>query len=119
VAAEVRQLAQRSSDAAKEISSLLKDSADKVENGLMLAEQSGNTLNQIVSSIKTLSKLMNDIALSSSEQSNGVTQINIAIKQIDQSVQQNNALVEQTSHAGASLDKQASHLKALVSQFTV
>ena len=119
VAAEVRQLAQRSSDAAKEISGLLKDSADKVENGLMLAEQSGNTLRDIVSSIQTLSKLMNDIAISSNEQSNGVSQINIAIKQIDQSVQQNNSLVEQTSHAGASLDKQASHLKALVSQFTV
>ena len=119
VAAEVRQLAQRSSDAAKEISGLLKDSADKVENGLMLAEQSGNTLRDIVNSIQTLSKLMNDIALSSNEQSNGVSQINIAIKQIAQSVQQNNSLVEQTSHAGASLDKQASHLKALVSQFTV
>ncbi|TMO55239.1 methyl-accepting chemotaxis protein [Pseudoalteromonas phenolica] len=119
VAAEVRQLAQRSSDAAKEISGLLKDSADKVDNGLMLAEQSGNTLRHIVSSIQTLSKLMNDIALSSNEQSNGVSQINIAIKQIDQSVQQNNSLVEQTSHAGASLDKQASHLRALVSQFTV
>ncbi|ALO42027.1 methyl-accepting chemotaxis protein [Pseudoalteromonas phenolica] len=119
VAAEVRQLAQRSSDAAKEISGLLKDSADKVDNGLMLAEQSGNTLRDIVSSIQTLSKLMNDIALSSNEQSNGVSQINIAIKQIDQSVQQNNSLVEQTSHAGASLDKQASHLRALVSQFTV
>ena len=117
VAGEVRNLAQRSASAAKEIKDLINDSVEKVKSGSKTAENSGKTLAQIVVEIEKFGDMMEDIASSAREQSAGITQVGAAISQMDQITQQNAALVEQASAASESLAEQAQRLDQLVSFF--
>jgi methyl-accepting chemotaxis protein len=107
VAAEVRKLAQRSADAAKEISTLIKDSVDKVADGTRLVDASGKALEEIVQGVKKVSDIVAEIAAASQEQSSGIEQINKAISQMDEVTQQNASLVEEAASASESMDAQA------------
>ncbi len=117
VAAEVRNLAQRSAAAAKEIKTLIGDSVDKVENGSKLVQQAGDTMEEIVTSIKRVTDIMAEISAASAEQSSGIEQVNQAITQMDEVTQQNAALVEEATAAAESLEEQAQNLSASVSVF--
>ena len=117
VATEVRSLAQRSADAAKEIKTLIGDSVNKVETGTALVAQAGNTMEQIVASIRRVTDIMGEITAASSEQSAGIEQVNQAITQMDSVTQQNAALVEQEAAATASLKNLADNLAIVVSEF--
>lgn len=117
VAGEVRNLAQRSATAAKEIKSLIKDSVEKVGDGTRLVGESGRTLDGIVESVKKVSDIIAEIAGASQEQSSGINQINKAITQMDEVTQQNAALVEQAAAAAEALDEQAQGLQRLVDFF--
>ncbi|HRD49815.1 MAG TPA: methyl-accepting chemotaxis protein [Candidatus Contendobacter sp.] len=119
VAGEVRKLAQRSADAAKEIKSLITDSVNKVEDGGQLVERSGHTLKEIVTSIKKVSDIVAEIAAASREQASGIEQVNKAILQMDQVTQQNAALVEQTAAASHAMGDQAKELQHLMGFFTL
>jgi methyl-accepting chemotaxis protein len=119
VAAEVRNLAQRSAAAAKEIKSLIKDSVEKVEEGTKLVDQSGDTLGQIVESIKKVSDIVAEIAAASQEQASGIEQVNKAVTQMDEVTQQNAALVEEAAASSESLDEQANNLDNLMNFFKV
>lgn len=119
VAGEVRNLAQRSAEAAKEIKELIRDSVNKVEDGSALVNESGETLKEIVSSVEKVSQMVADISVASDEQSSGIEQVNKAISQMDEMTQQNAALVEQASAAGESMAEQASSMKSLLGFFTV
>jgi methyl-accepting chemotaxis protein len=117
VAAEVRNLAQRSAAAAKEIKTLISDSVSKVETGTKLVDQAGDTMDEIVSSVKKVSDLIAEIAAASQEQSAGIGQINTAVAQMEQVVQQNASLVEEASAATESMKEQAAGLLDTVSRF--
>jgi methyl-accepting chemotaxis protein len=117
VAAEVRNLAQRSAAAAKEIKILIGDSVDKVENGSRLVEQAGQTMEEIVTSIKRVTDIMSEISAASMEQSAGIDQVHQAITQMDEVTQQNAALVEEAAAAAESLEEQAQSLSQSVSIF--
>ncbi|MEI2783695.1 MAG: methyl-accepting chemotaxis protein [Candidatus Competibacter sp.] len=117
VAGEVRKLAQRSADAAKEIKSLITDSVAKVEDGGRLVEQSGHTLKEIVTAIKKVSDIVAEMTAASREQATGIEQVNKAILQMDQMTQQNAALVEQTAAASQSMEDQADKLQQLLAFF--
>ncbi len=117
VAGEVRKLAQRSADAAKEIKALISDSVNKVADGGQLVEQSGHTLKEIVTAIKKVSDIVAEIAAASREQASGIEQVNKAILQMDQVTQQNAALVEQTAAASQSMGDQAQELQRLMGFF--
>jgi len=117
VASEVRSLAQRSASAAKEIKSLISDSVDKVTTGNRLVEQAGKTMNEIVMSVKRVTDIMSEITAASQEQSSGIEQVNQAIAQMDETTQQNAALVEQASASARSLEEQAAHLVGAVRRF--
>jgi methyl-accepting chemotaxis protein len=117
VAAEVRNLAQRSAGAAKEIKALIQDSADKVGQGSKLVSQSGETLRDIVTSVKKVSDIIGEIATASSEQATGIEQINTAVVQMDRGTQENAALVEQASSAATAMTEQSEGLVELVSYF--
>ncbi|HQS31610.1 methyl-accepting chemotaxis protein [Polaromonas sp.] len=117
VAAEVRNLAQRSAAAAKEIKTLIGDSVDKVEEGSKQVAQAGQTMDEIVSSVKRVTDIMAEITVASQEQTSGIEQINQAITQMDQVTQQNAALVEEAAAAAASLQEQASGLSQVVRVF--
>ncbi|HQS90096.1 methyl-accepting chemotaxis protein [Polaromonas sp.] len=119
VAAEVRNLAQRSAAAAKEIKTLIGDSVDKVEEGSKQVAQAGQTMDEIVSSVKRVTDIMAEITVASQEQTSGIEQINQAITQMDQVTQQNAALVEEAAAAAASLQEQASGLSQVVSVFKI
>ncbi len=119
VASEVRNLAQRSATAAKEIKTLIEDSVGKVDEGSRLVDESGRTLEQIVSSVKKVSDIVAEIAAASAEQSTGIDQVNKAITQMDQMTQQNAALVEQAAAASEALTEQATGLNELVSFFSI
>jgi methyl-accepting chemotaxis protein len=119
VAGEVRKLAQRSADAAKEIKSLITDSVTKVEDGSKLVDKAGQTLKEIVGSVKKVSDIVAEIAAASREQANGIEQVNKAILQMDQVTQQNAALVEETAAASQSMGEQARELQGLMSFFTL
>ena len=119
VAGEVRNLAQRSAQAAKEIKELIRDSVAKVEDGTGLVNESGVMLKDIVTAVEDVTGMIRDIAQSSSEQSSGIEQVNTAISQMDEMTQQNAALVEQAFAAGESLSEQARQLMNLMSFFTV
>lgn len=119
VASEVRNLAQRSASAAKEIKTLITDSVDKVENGTRLVDRAGQTMSDVVRSIQRVAKLMSDIAEASLEQSAGIEQVGVAIAQMDEATQQNAALVEEAAAAAESLEVQARHLAETVSVFVV
>lgn len=119
VATEVRSLAGRSAQAAKEIKSLIGASVDRVEQGTLLVDQAGATMTEVVSSIKKVTVLMGDISAASREQSQGVSEVGEAIQQMDQVTQQNAAMVEEMAAAAASLNAQAQELVATVSVFTL
>ena len=117
VAGEVRKLAQRSADAAKEIKTLIGDSVTKVADGGKLVEQSGQTLKEIVGAIKKVSDIVAEMAAASREQASGIEQVNKAILQMDQVTQQNAALVEQTAAASQAMGDQAQKLQQLMTFF--
>jgi methyl-accepting chemotaxis protein len=117
VASEVRSLAQRSANAAKEIKTLITDSVDKVEVGNAQVNNAGKTIQELVMQVRKVNDLIAEITSSSEEQSTGVTQINQAVSQLDQTTQQNAALVEETSAAAESLRNQAHALTLAVSVF--
>jgi methyl-accepting chemotaxis protein len=117
VAAEVRNLAQRSAAAAKEIKTLIGDSVDKVDAGSKLVHAAGQTMDEIVVSVKKVSDLIAEIAAASQEQSSGVEQVSAAVTQMDQVVQQNASLVEEATAATESMKAQAGALLQMVSRF--
>jgi methyl-accepting chemotaxis protein len=117
VATEVRNLAQRSAAAAKEIKSLIDDSVEKVDVGSRLVGQAGTTMAEIVSSVKLVTDIMGEVTAASQEQSAGIEQVNQAITQMDEATQQNAALVEQAAAAAGSLEDQAGNLMRVVSVF--
>ena len=117
VAGEVRNLAQRSAAAAKEIKQLISDSVEKVEGGTRQVEQAGKTMEEIVTAIKRVNDIMAEIAAASIEQSSGIDQVNQAVTQMDEVTQQNAALVEEAAAAAESLEEQANGLAQAVSVF--
>jgi methyl-accepting chemotaxis protein len=117
VASEVRNLAQRSAAAAKEIKGLIGDSVEKVDLGARLVEQAGTTMGEIVDSVKRVTDIMSEITCASQEQTSGIEQINQAISQMDQVTQQNAALVEEAAAAAESLQERAGALAQVVSVF--
>jgi methyl-accepting chemotaxis protein len=117
VASEVRSLAQRSAQAAKEIKVLISASVDKVEGGSRLVADAGQTMNEIVSSVQRVSNIIGEITAASSEQSDGIGQVNTSVVQLDQMTQQNAALVEQSAAAAESLKDQAGKLASVVGNF--
>ena len=117
VASEVRNLAQRSASAAKDIKALISDSVEKVEDGTRLVGDSGATLQEIVKSVKKVSDIIGEIAASSNEQSAGIEEVNRAVVQLDELTQANGSLVEQAAAASESLDEQARSLDDLVGYF--
>jgi len=117
VATEVRNLAQRSAAAAKEIKTLISDSVTRVESGSKLVDDAGRTMDEIVTSVKRVTDIMSEIAAASIEQSSGIEQVNQAITQMDEVTQQNAALVEQAAAAAESLEEQAGSLSETVSMF--
>jgi len=117
VASEVRNLAQRSAAAAKEIKGLIGDSVEKVEDGSKLVGEAGRTMAEIVNSVKQVTEIMAEIAAASAEQSSGIEQVNQAVNQMDEVTQQNAALVEQAAAAAESLEEQAETLAQTVAQF--
>ena len=117
VASEVRNLAQRSAGAAKEIKSLIGDSVEKVEAGSKLVNQAGATMNEIVASVRRVTDIMAEITAASREQEAGIGQINQAITEMDTVTQQNAALVEEAAAAAESLQDQAGNLAQVVSVF--
>ena len=119
VATEVRNLAQRSAAAAREIKGLISDSVGKVEAGDRLVAQAGRTMDEVVSSIKRVAKIMADISNASREQSAGIEQVSLAVSQMDEVTQQNAALVEEAAAAAESLEEQAQALATAVSVFKV
>jgi methyl-accepting chemotaxis protein len=118
VASEVRALAQRSSDAAREINDLITSSGTQVQRGVELVNRAGTALEQIVSSVAEISDLVAGIAASSKEQSTGVSEINTAVNQLDQSTQQNAAMFEETTAASHALTQLAEDLGGTVARFS-
>ncbi|OYO25920.1 methyl-accepting chemotaxis protein [Janthinobacterium sp. PC23-8] len=119
VASEVRNLAQRSASAAKEIKTLINDSVDKVDEGGRLVDHAGQTMSEVVESVRKVAEIMGEITLASEQQSEGIEQVNMAIGQMDEMTQQNAALVEQAAAAAASMREQAQALLGQVGRFTV
>jgi len=117
VAGEVRSLAQRSAQAAKEIKQLIETANTQVADGTRLVREAGGTITEVVGNARRVSGIVAEMMASSTEQADGVTQINVAVGQLDQMTQQNAALVEQTSAAAESLKEQARHLAAAVGVF--
>ncbi len=113
----MRNLAQRSAGAAKEIKTLIEDSVGKVDAGSELVDEAGKTMDEIVSSVKRVTDIMSEIAAASQEQSAGIEQVNQAITQMDDVTQQNAALVEEAAAAAESLQDQAGKLAEVVSVF--
>jgi methyl-accepting chemotaxis protein len=119
VAQEVRELAQRSATAAKEIKGLIRNSSVEVENGVKLVSETGQALKTIEGYIVTINQHMDSIATSAREQSVGLSEVNTAVNQMDQVTQQNAAMVEEANAAGATLAQEAGRLRDLVRQFRV
>jgi methyl-accepting chemotaxis protein-2 (aspartate sensor receptor) len=117
VAGEVRSLAQRSAEAAKEIKGLIGSSVDRVEAGSRLVGDAGSTMNEIVASVQRVSGIIGEITAAAAEQSAGIGQVSSSVGQLDQMTQQNAALVEQSAAAAESLKGQAARLAQLVSVF--
>ena len=117
VASEVRNLAQRSAAAAKEIKTLIGDSVDKIDTGTKLVNEAGATMLDIVDSVKRVTDIMSEISSASAEQTSGIEQVNVAIGTMDAVTQQNAALVEQAAAAADALETQAAHLARVVGVF--
>ncbi|MES2126501.1 MAG: methyl-accepting chemotaxis protein [Pseudomonadota bacterium] len=119
VASEVRNLAQRSAAAAKEIKVLISDSVEKVDTGTRLVEQAGATMGEVVASVKQVTDIVAEISAATAEQNSGIAQVHQAIAQMDQGTQQNAALVEETAAASQNMQEQAASLAEAVSAFTI
>jgi methyl-accepting chemotaxis protein len=119
VAGEVRSLAKRSADAAREIKGLIGASVERVESGARLVQNAGSTMNDIVASVQRVSDIINDITTAAAAQSEGLAQVNSAVHQLDATTQQNAALVEQSAAAADSLKQQAQHLAQAMSRIQV
>ena len=119
VAGEVRNLAQRSAGAAKEIKDLIRDSVDKVNVGTNLVNESGKTLKDIVLSVKRVTDMIEEISIAAKEQSSGIDQVNTSIVQMDEMTQQNAALVEESAAAGEAMAEQSRAMMNLMDFFTV
>ncbi|MBB5943649.1 methyl-accepting chemotaxis protein [Xanthomonas sp. 3307] len=119
VASEVRTLAQRSSNAAKEIKTLIDDSVERVATGSALVDQAGKTMNEIVSSVQRVTDIMGEISAASQEQSAGIEQVNQTVMQMDEATQQNAALVEEATAAARSMEDQAGQLSQAVALFKI
>ncbi|MDR5886145.1 methyl-accepting chemotaxis protein [Vreelandella janggokensis] len=117
VASEVRNLASRSADAAKEIKALIEASSTQVKEGSVLVENAGETMREVVSSVRRVTDIMDEISAASQEQSSGIEQVNQAVSQMDEVTQQNAALVQEASSAASSLEDQAAKLESVVSAF--
>jgi len=117
VASEVRNLAQRSAGAAKEIKELISDSVEKVDAGSKLVDEAGQTMDLVVTSIRQVADIMGEITAATQEQSNGIEEVNQAITQMDEMTQQNAALVEEAAAAAESMEEQAQMLAQAVSIF--
>ncbi|HBQ68594.1 MAG TPA: methyl-accepting chemotaxis protein II, partial [Leclercia adecarboxylata] len=117
VAGEVRNLASRSANAAKEIKALIEDSVARVDTGSTLVESAGETMNDIVNAVTRVTDIMGEIASASDEQSRGIDQVALAVSEMDRVTQQNAALVQESAAAAAQLEEQASRLKMAVSAF--
>jgi methyl-accepting chemotaxis protein len=119
VATEVRALAQRSADAAKEIKTLISASTQQVDTGVRLVSETGQALGRIVTQVSQLNGLVTELAASAKEQSTGLGEVNAAVNQMDQVTQQNAAMVEQATAASHSLEGEAEELARLVGQFRI
>lgn len=119
VASEVRNLAQRSSDASKDITLLINDSVQKVDEGTRLVNESGDALAEIVLSVQDVAKVIKEIAAATIEQTSGINQVNQAIIQMDEMTQKNSQLVDHTLDISSVMDSQAMKLKQLMSQFVL
>jgi methyl-accepting chemotaxis protein len=119
VAGEVRSLAQRSAQAAREIKGLIGESVDRVESGSRLVQDAGDTMTQIVASVKRVTDIIGEITAASTAQSSDIGQVNGTVAQLDQMTQQNAALVEQSSAAAESLREQSGLLAQAVARFRV
>ncbi|CZU62270.1 MULTISPECIES: methyl-accepting chemotaxis protein [Enterobacter] len=119
VAGEVRNLAQRSAQAAREIKSLIEDSVGRVEVGSTLVESAGETMGEIVSAVTRVTDIMGEIASASDEQSRGIDQVGLAVAEMDRVTQQNASLVEESAAAAAALEEQASRLTQAVAVFRI
>lgn len=119
VASEVRNLAQRSASAAKEIKLLINDSVESVRHGALLVDQAGSTMTEIVESVKHVTEIMKDITKATNEQTTGIEQVNLAISNMDGMTQKNAALVEEAAAATAEMQRQAEQLLREVSAFKV
>ena len=119
VAGEVRNLAQRSGNAAKEISELINESVNRVEKGTELVNKSGESLRDIIQSVQQVSQLVSEIAAASEEQRQGVDQINVAVADMDTMTQQNAALVEETASASEEMANQAQELVGMMERFVI
>jgi methyl-accepting chemotaxis protein len=117
VAAEVRNLAQRSANAAKEIKALISDSVGKVDSGSKLVASAGQTMEEIVTSVRRVTDIMAEISAASQEQSTGIEQVNTAVAQMDKITQQNAALVEEAAAAAKSMEEQTDGLADMVAAF--
>ncbi|GAB7214670.1 methyl-accepting chemotaxis protein [Dickeya oryzae] len=117
VASEVRSLAQRSSQAAKEIEALISESVSRVDVGASLVTKAGTTMDEIVGSVNSVNNLMGEIAVASDEQSRGISQIGSAVTEMDSTIQQNAAMVSESSSAAHALEEQVSRLAELVAVF--
>ena len=117
VAGEVRNLASRSAGAAKEIETLIADSVSRVEKGAQLVNDTGTTMEGILRAVREVTTIMKEIAAASAEQSKGISQVGVAITQMDNVTQQNASLVEQVSAAAAALERQTEELQRSVQQF--
>jgi methyl-accepting chemotaxis protein len=117
VASEVRNLAQRSAAAAKEIKTLISDSVEKVDAGARLVDQAGTTMDEVVASVKRVTDIISEIAAASREQTTGIEQVGASLSQMDQVTQQNAALVEQAAAAAESMHQQTENLAGVVSVF--
>jgi len=119
VAGEVRSLAQRSATAARDIKSLIEQTVGQVEQGVSVAAGTGQSILKIVGMVSELAEAMDNISLSSSEQMQGISQVSIAVSQMDGVTQNNAALVEESSSASQSLSEQAHALRGMVDSFRV
>jgi methyl-accepting chemotaxis protein len=119
VAGEVRNLAQRSAGAAKEIKDLIRDSVEKVNAGTNLVNESGKTLEDIVSSVRRVTDMIEEISVAAKEQSSGIEQVNSAVAQMDEMTQQNAALVEEATAAGEAMAEQSRGMMKLMDFFTL
>jgi methyl-accepting chemotaxis protein len=117
VASEVRSLAQRSSQAAKDIKDLITNSTGQVQEGVELVNQAGTALTEIVDSIKRVAEIVSEIAAASAEQADGLAQVNTSLTQMDEMTQQNSALVEENAATAKTLEQQSQDMDERVSFF--